>query len=158
MSVLICRSFEFDAGHRLVDHEGQCKFLHGHHYKAEYFMLPLTGKTLDSVGRVLDFGVVKQRVTNWIDTNWDHNMVLSMKDPLCEFACAGVESPSDVLVRLCGRKPYLMPNNENPTAENMAKELWQKTRLLLPEVQLISVRLWETPKCYAEFIAGADSK
>jgi 6-pyruvoyltetrahydropterin/6-carboxytetrahydropterin synthase len=148
--ITIMRSFEFDAGHRLVEHEGKCKNLHGHHYKAEISILPSKGQ-LDSVGRVIDFGVVKELIGGWIDSHWDHNMVLDDTDPLVvEAHSQPVESIDHYYKRIFGREPYIM--GRNPTAENMAAELYEKTYVLLPkDIRIIEVKLWETPKCYAVF-------
>ncbi|MFD1702227.1 6-carboxytetrahydropterin synthase QueD [Methylopila henanensis] len=38
---------------------------------------------------------------------------------------------------------------ENPTAENIAVWIWERTRPALP--QLATVRVFETPHCWAEF-------
>jgi 6-pyruvoyltetrahydropterin/6-carboxytetrahydropterin synthase len=151
--IAITRHFEFDAGHRLVGHEGKCRFLHGHRYKAEYTMVPAGGACwLDSVGRVLDFGVIKKRVGEWINDNWDHNLVLNQDDPLLSrqvMETATHRQSKFASEVFQGRWPYVMKSN--PTAENMVVELYEKTHLLLPEVRIIQVRLWETPNCHADF-------
>jgi 6-pyruvoyltetrahydropterin/6-carboxytetrahydropterin synthase len=148
--IAIMRSFEFDAGHRLVEHEGKCKFLHGHHYKAEVSMLPRDGK-LDDLGRVIDFGVVKEIIGHWLDTYWDHNMILHHNDELIlEAMKQPIESVEHYYKRIIGRNPYVM--GKNPTAENMAAELYRTTNVLMPEgICIIEVKLWETPKCYAVY-------
>ena len=55
----ITRRLEFDAGHRVLGHEGKCKNLHGHRYSAE---ITVTAPDLDGLGRVIDFGVIKEKV------------------------------------------------------------------------------------------------
>jgi 6-pyruvoyltetrahydropterin/6-carboxytetrahydropterin synthase len=42
-----------------------------------------------------------------------------------------------------------VPGLENPTAENIALWIWERTKPRLP--QLSSVRVYETPDCWAEY-------
>ncbi|RTL74774.1 MAG: 6-carboxytetrahydropterin synthase QueD [Bradyrhizobiaceae bacterium] len=42
-----------------------------------------------------------------------------------------------------------VPGLENPTAENIAIWIWEKAKQRLP--QLSSVRVYETPDCWAEY-------
>ncbi len=51
-----------------------------------------------------------------------------------------------------GWKVYMM--SAEPTAENIAEELYEHaTRILLPYLgaEIISVRVWETPNCSAQY-------
>ena len=63
--------------HRIPRHESKCAAFHGHRYAAELTCLA----PLDDRGRVIDFGVVKERVGGWIDENWDHTAILQRDDP-----------------------------------------------------------------------------
>ena len=131
----ITRKLEFDAGHRILGHEGKCRYLHGHRYTAEITVEGI----LDHIGRVIDFGIVKDLVGGWIADNWDHNLLLNKDDPQLLH-----------LKRTEERPPYELP--ENPTAENLAKELFNKAILLLPKnLRVLRVRMWETPNCYADY-------
>ena len=49
----ITRRLEFDAGHRVYQHESKCNHVHGHRYVVE---VEATG-TLDGLGRIIDFSV-----------------------------------------------------------------------------------------------------
>lgn len=55
----VVRRLSFSAGHRLVGHEGKCAVFHGHNYLV-YFHA--TAEHLDAMGRVVDFGVLKERL------------------------------------------------------------------------------------------------
>ena len=136
----ITRRLEFDAGHRLINHESKCKHLHGHRYCAE---ITVQADALDRIGRVIDFGVVKALVGKWIDDNWDHNMVINPNDPILKFA------------GLLEKHPYLCYQGgepANPTAEVMARILFGVAVELLPsELKVVKVRLYETPNCFAEY-------
>lgn len=141
-TILHCtRRLAFDAAHRLIEHEGKCRFLHGHRYELEA-AFAATG--LDALGRVVDFGVVKERLGSWIDTNWDHNAILFEKD----------STLGHDIARATGQRIYYLPYN--PTAENMARYLLEEICPKLFQdagVACTRIRLWETPNCSAEAVA-----
>jgi 6-pyruvoyltetrahydropterin/6-carboxytetrahydropterin synthase len=144
MSIRITRVLEWDSGHRVLGHEGKCRFLHGHRYTAEVTVAPLVEELpLDNLGRVLDFSVVKELVGAWVDHNWDHNVLLHERDPLLQ-----VEDPNTVFGP---RSPYVMPGN--PTAENMAQILFNRAQALLRKkgIEVVNVRIYETPNCWADY-------
>lgn len=135
------RRLEFDYGHRVFKHESKCRHLHGHRGVVE---VTARAKALDSVGRIIDFSVLKEKIGTWIDENWDHNMVLFEKD---EEALKAVRWVKD------GREPFAAPFN--PTAENMADYLLRKVCPMVLEgtgITIVSVKLWETPNGMAEAI------
>lgn len=138
----ITKEFKFEAAHRLLNHQGKCRHLHGHSYVAQ---LTLAAPQLNALGMVLDFADLKATVGKWIDDNWDHNVLLSPKDPLVE------------LLKKEEKRPYLMQqlaaNEGNPTAEGMAKELCYRAQALLPSnVGITCVRIYETATCWADYI------
>ena len=148
--ITVTRRLEFDAGHRLVDHGGKCANVHGHRYLAEITCQAKSG--LDSIGRVIDFSEIKQKVGQWIDEEWDHNMILNIEDPLLDKMCWATCTDVISRVELFGRHPYIMPCN--PTAENMARCLFEKACELLQYTGIIvvGIRLYETPNCFADYI------
>lgn len=154
--MLITRRMEWDAGHRVLGHESKCAYLHGHRYAAE---VTVWAPGLDGLGRVIDFGVVKQVVGAWIDENWDHNMMLHKDDPLVKTleSLVFAEEHLDLPDQLWGdRVPYIMSNG-NPTAENIARELFDIATDLLRNanaaLSVLSVRIYETPNCWADAVA-----
>ncbi len=129
------RRMEFDAAHRLIGHEGKCRHLHGHRYMLE---ATFSAGSLDDLGRVVDFGVIKERLGAWIDSNWDHNTILSEQDrPL-----------GDAITNHTKQGIFYLP--ANPTAENMADYLF---RVVCPTLfagenfTCTRLRLYETPNC-----------
>lgn len=135
------KRIEFDYGHRVLGHGGKCRFLHGHRGVAE---VTAEAVNLDNLGMVIDFGCLKTIVGGWIDSHFDHNMLLHADDPLL----AKYEFVKDPKERL----PYIMSNG-NPTAENIAKEIYDHTyRMFPPTIKLVKIRVYETPSCYAEYI------
>lgn len=147
MTTTITRKFGFDAGHRVWGHEGKCKHLHGHRYTAEVTIL---APKLDNLGRIVDFGEVKELIGSWIDANWDHNLILYEKDDLASLAF----DQRHLEGIFQGKQPYIM--TKNPTAENIAEELYLVGCDLLRDnhcLQISEVRIWETPNCCATFKA-----
>ena len=128
----VTRRIEFCYGHRLLDYAGKCKHLHGHNGLA---VIELGAAALDEKGMVIDFGEIRDRIKNWIDENLDHRLILSKEDPALK-ALLDLEEPVYVI-------------ESNPTAEAIAKLIFDKSRVLgLPVVR---VDLWETPNCMATY-------
>lgn len=135
--MITCARFhDFCAGHRVVGHEGKCKNLHGHNYRVHFIC---TGKSLDNVGRIIDFSSIKVRLCDWLEINWDHKMLIWEKDYIYGHL-AGLDQS---VVRV----PF------NPTAENMANYLLHtigpKVLADVKDVKLIEVIVEETRKCSA---------
>jgi 6-pyruvoyltetrahydropterin/6-carboxytetrahydropterin synthase len=132
------RRIEFDAAHRVMHHESKCKNLHGHRYVVEA-SFAATG--LDTLGRVIDFGVIRELLGNWIDSNWDHATILYDKD----------KALGNAISDQTGQRIFYLPSN--PTAENMADYLLHDVCPALfkaHDVTCVRLRLYETPNCYAE--------
>ena len=88
---------------------------------------------------VLDFGVIKTRLCEWLETHWDHRMLVWEGDPLLPSLQA--VSPESVVVL-----PF------NPTAENMADYLLEvigPAQLGGTGVVLVRCVVEETRKCSA---------
>ena len=138
-NIVCVRTLTFDSGHRLKDHTGPCGVVHGHTYKV---FLHASGieSSLDSVGRVIDFSVLKEKFWSWIQKNWDHGCLIFCDD----------HEAINALTSILKQKVFLMPYN--PTAENIARYLLDSvgpTELQGTGVELVEVTVWETPNCYA---------
>lgn len=136
------RRLEWDAMHRIPRHESKCAAFHGHRYAAE---ITAHAAALDDRGRVVDFGVIKERVGGWIDREWDHTAILMRGDPDPAIPALAASNAA------AGRPVYWM--SEPPTAENIAAELARVAGDLLADtgVQVVRVRIWETPNGSAEW-------
>jgi 6-pyruvoyltetrahydropterin/6-carboxytetrahydropterin synthase len=145
----ITRKLEFDAGHRIPDHNSQCRNLHGHRYTLE---ITLTGQVVEHEGyadngMIMDFSDVKALArTNLVDL-WDHAFLVYEKD----------EAVKDFLQSLPNHKTVIL--NRVPTVENLAKIAFD---ILKPVYQdrfstglaLSKIKLFETPNCWAEIGDG----
>lgn len=145
----ICtRKFEFDMGHRVLGHQGKCRFPHGHRYVAEVTL----SAPLDELGFVMDFGLIKEQIGSWIDSNLDHGFLINAKD---EQLRAGLAMLDDAKVKVVAF---------NPTAENIAQWLVEQLQNIMrmygasKEIdapRVTHVRLYETPNCWADAYASS---
>ncbi|CAB4169018.1 COG0720 6-pyruvoyl-tetrahydropterin synthase [uncultured Caudovirales phage] len=135
------RYHDISCGHRVVGHEGKCRFLHGHNYRV-HFVCEAENNLLDDLGRVIDFGVVKSALCMWLEDNWDHKFLAWEEDAMITAINDFVqwESLQDSFVFV----PF------NPTAENMAEYLVSvigPQQLIDTGIILTEVTIEETRKC-----------
>jgi len=73
-NIKIGRIFWFEAAHRLPNHEGKCSNRHGHSYKliVEVKGSVQTTATKPEWGMVMDYGRLKQAVTDLVLDRMDH--------------------------------------------------------------------------------------
>jgi 6-pyruvoyltetrahydropterin/6-carboxytetrahydropterin synthase len=128
----VTREIDFCYGHRLLNYGGKCKYLHGHNGRA---VIAIESPKLDPRGMVLDFSDIKGVVSQWIDDNLDHRMILHRDDP------------ARALLEQLGEPMYLI--DTNPTAENIAKLIFDFTKS--QGFPIVECRLWETPRCFATY-------
>ena len=131
------RHHEIHTGHRVVGQGGKCEHVHGHAY---VFHFTIEADQLNDIGMILDFGVIKDRLCEWLEDNWDHKFLLWDEDPWLE-PMQLVDFEGVVAV------PF------NPTAENMAKHMIEVVgpqQLAGTGTRLIHVKVHETTKCNAE--------
>ena len=145
----ITRRLEFDSGHRIPDHQSQCRHLHGHRYAIE---ITLRGEIIRQAGSplngmVMDFSDIKTLARRNLVDVWDHAFLVWRGDTaLLSF-----------LESLPGHKTVVL--DRVPTAENLAAAAFD---LLDPvyrdtygnHLQLEQVRLYETPNCWADAVRG----
>lgn len=135
------RRIQFCAGHRIYKHESKCKNFHGHNYVV-FIEAVNVDADLDSLGRVIDFSVLKERVGGWIEKHWDHGFIHFKDDAQAMMALAVLEM---------NHKTYVL--DKNPTAENMARHLLEEVCPVVLEgtgVTVTKVTVWETENCFAE--------
>lgn len=132
------RYHDISVGHRVTGHENKCRFLHGHNYRIHFI---ITSSDLDHIGRVIDFSVIKERLCQWLEDNYDHKFLIWEHDPGMS-DLRKLEPESIVVV------PF------NPTAENIAKHLVEEVapdQLAGTGTVLIECIIEETRKCQARY-------
>lgn len=148
----------FEAAHRLMNHPGKCRHLHGHSYRAAVVVERMH---LGVDGMVADFAELKKLIGAFIDDNWDHNILLQERDPLLDLWFAPGDSwakqsqvdQAELIFK--GKKPYafLQP----PTAEVLSRTLYELTvqfvKRIDEESYVVSAEIFETVKCSATTFA-----
>jgi len=144
-AISITRRLEFDAGHRIPNHGGQCKHLHGHRYAIE---ITLSGQIADHPGKaddgmVLDFGDIKRLANQHVVEPWDHAFLVAKED----------EGLVAFLASLPDHKTVVMEHV--PTVENLANAAFAILQPVFEkafggQLMLSSIRLYETPNCWAD--------
>lgn len=71
---------DFPFAHRAPNHEGHCKFIHGHNWS---FQLTFIARERDLNGFVMDFGKLKDLRAKFNDC-FDHTLLVNVKDPLAK--------------------------------------------------------------------------
>ena len=135
----VTKVIEFSYGHRLLEHQGKCRYLHGHNGMVE---VDVESEALDRMGMVIDFTQVTEVAKRWIDENLDHRMLLCRADPFV------------AVMQKAGEPLYLM--DDNPTAENIARLIWRESRN--QGLPVSEVRVWETSTSRATYRGEAWSE
>jgi 6-pyruvoyltetrahydropterin/6-carboxytetrahydropterin synthase len=144
-NISITRRLEFDSGHRIPNHDGQCRHLHGHRYAIE---VTLTGEVADHPGKaddgmVLDFGDIKRLTNQYVVEPWDHAFLVAKED----------EKLVAFLASMPNHKTVIMEHV--PTVENLASAAFAILQPVFNKafggrLELSAVRLYETPNCWAD--------
>lgn len=131
--VKVTRSYEFAAAHRLYRPDwndeknrqvfGKCSnpLGHGHNYVLD---VTLSGAPDEALGTIADASHVDRVVAERVIHALDHRNL-------------NVECPEFATL--------------NPTVENIARVIWSRLEGAFTHGTLTAVRVWETPKTYAEF-------
>ena len=138
MMTTASRHHDFSYGHRVYGHESKCACLHGHNGRVTFHC---EATELDSVGRVIDFGVIKATLCDWIEHNWDHKFLFSDADPVGKLLLNAIGHVDQLGIT---QVPF------NPTAENLAAYLLNvvgPNLLQMSGVTLVRVDFEETRKC-----------
>lgn len=147
------RYHDISCGHRVAGHENKCRHLHGHNYRVHFHCAAqATESKLDTLGRVIDFSVIKERLCMWLENHWDHKTLIWDKDvefldAVCVSGAGETTRIRDAWSPLFAESVVLVPFN--PTAENMADYLLVLSDGLLAGtgVEVRKVVIEETRKC-----------
>ncbi|MEY4767825.1 MAG: hypothetical protein RL637_464 [Pseudomonadota bacterium] len=130
----ITKEVYFCYGHRLINHSGKCRHLHGHSVKAA---ISVQQTHLNADSMVCDFADIATAAQNYIDQVLDHNFLLHRDDPLIPY--------------LIEQQERFLALDEHPTAEVLSKMIYQA--LKQQGLAIAQVVLWETASanaCYRE--------
>lgn len=130
----VSKEFKWEMGHRLPDHFGNCKNIHGHSYK---MIVGFEGE-LNKNDMIIDFYDVDKIIKLLVD-KLDHAFIVNEKD-------------KDVIDFLDKIKSKKMVVNFDSTVENLCNFVLDEIkRYDLPRnISSVSVRIYETNEDYAE--------
>jgi len=108
-----------EIAHRLTKTPGKCQQIHGHGLQIELTFLNLqydgpTAMLRNNIGEVFEFGSLKRTFRGYIDTKYDHHLLLNESDDFAQGLRVG---DSDDAVWLPGLQTF----PDDPTVENIAK-------------------------------------
>lgn len=132
----IAKEFRWEMGHRLPEHFGQCKNIHGHSYK----MIVEFEGDLDKNQMVIDYYDV-EKIINPVIEKLDHAFMVNKNDKIV----------LEFLEKMNSKKIIV---DFNSTAENICNYLLSeiKETKLPSNISSIKVRVYETQFDYAEEI------
>jgi len=143
--IRLTRVFHFDMAHVLLNYPGKCKNIHGHSYTLEVTVKgsPCIDHASPKKGMLIDFSDFKNLIISEIIDTWDHALMIHKNtDPILLNA---LQYNYDKIITV----PF------QPTTENMVCELASIIKKILPsDLQLFSLRLYETEKSFAEWFAS----
>ena len=144
--ILVTKIFHFEAAHAIYGYEGACKDIHGHSYELH---VTVAGENREddyiaSPGILLDFRELKRIVHASVISKLDHRLLLSDQYIRTNEALALQENH------------FIL--QAEPTAENLLLYIYHNLENELPaDVQLMSLKLYETKDSYAEWYNKFDS-
>lgn len=141
----IAKMYRFEAAHRLPQHKGQCRNLHGHSYRAEFIVqgqvAPSEG--FGDSGMLMDYGALSD-IVKPIIAQLDHTCLSPLAVPAGEDI-----GPVDTAATVLGIV--------NTTAEELAMGLFEAVvdkiagTWAAGSCSLVAVRVSETAKTWAEW-------
>jgi 6-pyruvoyltetrahydropterin/6-carboxytetrahydropterin synthase len=130
----IAKEFHWEMGHRLPEHFGKCKNIHGHSYK---MIVELEGEVNEG-GMIMDYYDLKKVVNPIVDL-LDHAFMVYEKD-------------KEIVSFLESVKSKMVIVDFQSTVENICRYILTEIRKqnLPPNVKKVKVRIFESIDDYAE--------
>ena len=129
--MIISRTVEFDAAHRLTFHQGKCRYVHGHRWRVDVQIGVEEYKDM-----VLDFGDIKRLLTE----HFDHKILIYEKDAELLRVASEMTDVFQACVLPC-----------ETTAENLASVIRGMIQNIMTtgEPAPVTVTVFETPNSAA---------
>jgi 6-pyruvoyltetrahydropterin/6-carboxytetrahydropterin synthase len=130
----IAKEFNWEMGHRLPEHFGKCKNIHGHSYK---MLVEIEGEVLES-GMVMDYYHLRDAIEPVVE-KMDHAFLVYKDD----------KNVIEFLEKMNSKRVIV---DFQSTVENITQYFLQEIAKLKlpPNIHKIKVRVCETPDDYAE--------
>lgn len=147
--ITVTRALHFDSGHRIPDHQSQCRNMHGHRYTLEITLSGLVSTTegAPDCGMVLDFSDVKAIAKEKIVDVWDHAFLVYSGDSVVRTFLDSLNDHKTVVL------------DRIPTVENLVQIAFDILEAAYraqygDRLRLTHARLYETPNCWADCYAA----
>jgi 6-pyruvoyltetrahydropterin/6-carboxytetrahydropterin synthase len=140
--VTLNKIFTFDMAHALENYPGKCRHIHGHTY---ILHVSVAGQILDHPGAPLDgmiadFTDIKQWVKSEVIETFDHALVLRQNSEHANMNWSELNWTRILLT------------SYQPTCENIMLDIRDRLTKKIPVgLELVQLRLYETPTSYAEW-------
>lgn len=134
--MLIYKEIYINTAHRLLNHRGKCKNVHGHDMRVQVW---ISGEKDKNTGLIVDFKEIEDIVQEL-----DHSIVLNRQDELVQHI-----------------KTKMIQIDGDPTCENISELLFTNLEVLKkknPSIEIEKVRVWENSRSYAEFYKRKEDK
>ena len=130
----VAKEFKWEMGHRLPEHFGNCKNIHGHSYK---MIIEFEGE-LNNDEMIIDFYDI-DRIIKPLVEKFDHAFMVNKND-------------KDVIEFLDKIKSKKLIVDFNSTVENICSYVLKEIKKFeLPEnISSVTIRIYETNEDYAE--------
>jgi 6-pyruvoyltetrahydropterin/6-carboxytetrahydropterin synthase len=132
----ISKNFEWEMGHRLMNHKGLCINPHGHSYKMR---VVIESETANNIGMVMDYYELDKIVWEVLE-DFNHSFVINENDLVMK----------DFLMKN-DFKSVILPFDS--TAENLCEvfgNIIQNKLKKYKNIKTLTIRLYETRDVYAE--------
>lgn len=142
--IRVTKEFSFEMAHALWNYDGACKNIHGHSYRLFITIIgqPINDQENTKFGMVMDFKDLKSIVKPQVVDILDHSLVVY----------SNAESKYFNYVKQSFEKVHVF--DFQPTCENLVLYIAEILKPLIPSnIQLFSVKLYETATSYAEWYA-----
>lgn len=132
----IAKEFRWEMGHRLPNHDGQCRNVHGHSYR---MVVEVEGEIDPETGMIIDFADISKKVKPLV-AELDHCFLCQEDD----------QEVRDLLESMDMKRVYISVPS---TVENICGLFVERLKTAFTEdnnVEAFTVRIWETASSVAE--------
>ena len=132
----IAKEFRWEMGHRLPNHDGQCRNMHGHSYR---MVVEVEGEIDPETGMIIDFADISKKVKPLV-AELDHCFLCQEDD----------QEVRDLLESMDMKRVYISVPS---TVENICGLFVERLKTAFTEdnnVEAFTVRIWETASSVAE--------
>lgn len=135
-----------EMAHRLSQQpDSKCFRIHGHSWWVE---LTIYGPMNAVTKMIIDFGEVKRKFRNFLDSNYDHHLLLNPEDPLLAILALQSSERAGYTLTTLGVN---LTDYGDPTVENFARIIFEWAHNMFGKAYKYHVVVWEASSNAAEY-------